>query len=120
MAKEDIKARVIRVVMNLLGEQNRNQIQTTQPLMDMGLDSLAATQLVRELTSSFQIPLSPTVLFDFPTIELLVNHICNNLNVNNNIPKKKNVVDDDNDDDYYDGDYDNGYGYVLMMILLLQ
>jgi acyl carrier protein len=50
--------------------------------MDLGLDSLAITQLVREISSSFNIQLSPTVVFDHPTVESLSSHLKNLLKRN--------------------------------------
>jgi len=43
--------------------------------MDVGLDSLATTQVVQELSREFGVELKPTLLFDHPTIEALAKHL---------------------------------------------
>ena len=43
--------------------------------MEMGLDSLAATQLVRELSTKLRVELSPTLLFDHPTVDAINKHV---------------------------------------------
>ena len=43
--------------------------------MEMGLDSLATTQLVRGLSEGLDVQVSPTVLFNYPTIDALSEHL---------------------------------------------
>jgi acyl carrier protein len=50
-------------------------IDLNSPLMDIGLDSLASTQLVRSLGNIFGIALPSTLLFNYPTVNLIVNFI---------------------------------------------
>lgn len=45
------------------------------PFIDLGLGSLGATVLSGELASYYNIPLSPTVFYDFPHISALTNHM---------------------------------------------
>ena len=51
------------------------ELPHSTPLMDFGLDSLAATQLVRVLGQKLGLQLPPTLLFDFPTVEQLSGHL---------------------------------------------
>ena len=43
--------------------------------MEMGLDSLATTQLVRQLGEDLGVQLAPTLLFDYPTVAALSGHL---------------------------------------------
>ena len=50
-----------------------------QPLMEIGLDSLAAVEIQSAISSSFQeYTLSTTFVFDYPTIEAMVHYFLNN------------------------------------------
>src|SRR3990167_2529374 len=86
----EVLNKVREVVTNLLGSQLEN-IQNTQPLMEIGLDSLGATQLIREISSIFDTPLPPTILFDFPTIDSLSKQIVLILNAQNFTNPKQEV-----------------------------
>src|SRR3990167_9156447 len=88
---EQVRKQVKRVVMDLLNTQSRSSIQNTQPLMEIGLDSLGATQLIREISSIFDTPLPPTILFDFPTIDSLSKQIVLILNAQNFTNPKQEV-----------------------------
>lgn len=44
-------------------------------LMDSGLDSLAATDLTSQVAREFQIGVTPSLVFDFPTVREMVNHL---------------------------------------------
>lgn len=52
-------------------------IDLNKPFIDYGLDSVAAVELVQELNDWFDgiIEVDPTILWDFPTIEHLVNYL---------------------------------------------
>ena len=52
-----------------------SQVASQQPLMEAGLDSLAAVELRNQLASRFSVDLSPTLSFDFPTAAALASHI---------------------------------------------
>ena len=76
-----IRNETTRLMMELLGVdmddggasgEEDGGLDPTEPLMEAGLDSLAATQLVRGLSDVFELEMSPTVLFDHPTIDALV------------------------------------------------
>ena len=53
----------------------RTPVGDNSPLMDAGLDSLGATELVRSLSDRLRVELEPTALFDHPTISSLVCHL---------------------------------------------
>ena len=72
--RKDVQAQIVHCVQDLLGV-GADQVDTQAPLMEMGLDSLAVTQLVRELSETTGTPLPPTLLFDFPTVDALTTHI---------------------------------------------
>ena len=50
-------------------------IDSEQPLMEAGLDSLGAVDLRNALIARFAIELPATAIFDFPTIAALAQHI---------------------------------------------
>jgi len=52
-----------------------DQIQPRQRLFDLGLDSLMAVELKDRLQADLGHPLSATLIFDFPTIEALADHL---------------------------------------------
>ena len=80
--QEQITALVTHSVRQLLDDAEADEeVDSTMPLMEMGLDSLAATQLVRELSEGLDVQVSPTVLFDYPTIDALSKHLTSLLNV---------------------------------------
>ena len=63
------------LVAGLLDEANRKVLTGGTPLMQAGLDSLGSIELVAELKKTFNTPFSSTLLFDFPTIDSMVEHV---------------------------------------------
>ncbi len=57
------------------GLKQVEQIQPRQRLFDLGLDSFMAVELTYSLESALGRSLPPTLLFDYPTLEALVNHL---------------------------------------------
>lgn len=53
-------------------------VDTEQPLMEAGLDSLGAVDLRNALIARFGLDFPATATFDFPTIEALAQHIAAN------------------------------------------
>ncbi|MGG6240880.1 AMP-binding protein [Nodosilinea sp. AN01ver1] len=49
----------------------KHTLDVRQPLAEHGLDSLAAVELAEALESALGIPLSPTLAYEYPTIEAL-------------------------------------------------
>lgn len=45
------------------------------PFEEFGIDSVQAVEITAELEQEFHIPVEPTALFEFNTIELLVAHV---------------------------------------------
>lgn len=62
---------VQQVVTGVLGKE----VAPDQPLMEAGLDSLAAVELRNELSSRLAVDLPATVIFDYPTVSALSSHI---------------------------------------------
>lgn len=56
-------------------EQNE-PLAPRQRLFDVGLDSLMAVELKNRVSSALGCTLATTVLFDYPTLEALVDHLC--------------------------------------------
>jgi acyl carrier protein len=52
-----------------------DQVKPRQRLFDLGLDSLTSVELGTRLKAQLGIPLPSTLLFDFPTVEALGNHL---------------------------------------------
>ncbi len=61
-----------------LGWTDIQKIGMRQPLFDLGLDSLMAVELKNRLESSLETTFSSTLLFDYPTLEALVEYLVNN------------------------------------------
>ena len=70
-----IKSTIEDMVTGLLDDNHRDALSSAMPLMQAGLDSLGAIELVSKLKNVFGVPFSPTFLFDFPTIDGMVEHI---------------------------------------------
>ena len=75
LVRDEVMATVLELLGEDTGEDTGDVLDPTEPLMEAGLDSLAATQLVRSLSDSLEVELSPTVLFDHPTVDALVAHV---------------------------------------------
>ena len=68
-----VEAQVLEVV-RLVGDANAD-ISASTPLMDAGIDSLAATELSSRVESLTELPLSPTIMFEYPTARAIAAHI---------------------------------------------
>lgn len=66
-----VSLEIQQAVANVLGRS----VLLDQPLMEAGLDSLAAVELRNELSTRLGVDLSATVVFDYPTISALSRHI---------------------------------------------
>ncbi len=62
-------------VAKVVGRTDPKRIGMRQSLFDLGLDSLMAIELKSQLESNLQISVGNTLLFDYPTIESLVDYL---------------------------------------------
>jgi acyl transferase domain-containing protein/acyl-coenzyme A synthetase/AMP-(fatty) acid ligase/enoyl-CoA hydratase/carnithine racemase/acyl carrier protein len=69
---EDVEA-VVRDAARVLSGRT---VDAALPLMDQGIDSLSATRLASALEERFDVPLSPTLVFDYVSIEGIARYIC--------------------------------------------
>ena len=65
---------VLRVVQELAGTHMAAPTVET-PIMEAGIDSLAATELAAQLRALAGVPISPTVIFDQPTPRAIAKHV---------------------------------------------
>merc|ERR1712232_1418840 len=68
-----VKAKVTDLVKNVLTDDD--ELEGDTPFMEAGIDSLGSVQLVTDVGKAFQMPLAPSVVFDFPTVSLLADHL---------------------------------------------
>ena len=71
---DEIKEWVVDYLADLL-ETEPEDIDITVPFDRYGLDSSAAVGLTGELEDWLGEEVSPTLLYDYPTVESLVNHL---------------------------------------------
>jgi len=62
-------------IAKVIGLSSPESVEPRQPLFDLGLDSLTAIELKNLLQSSLKCTLTPTLLFDYPTLEALLNYL---------------------------------------------
>ncbi|NEO76847.1 type I polyketide synthase [Moorena sp. SIO4G3] len=67
------------LIAKTLGWTDTQKIGMRQPLFDLGLDSLMAVELKNRLESSLETSLSSTLLFDYPTVEALVEYLASDV-----------------------------------------
>ena len=65
--------------LRVLGLQRDQVVNPQQPLNELGLDSLMAVELRNALGASLERSLSTTLLFDYPTLDALVDHLLGDL-----------------------------------------
>jgi acyl carrier protein len=58
-----------------LGLPPGKSVDPQRPLHDLGLDSLQSVELRNALAASLRVPLSATLLFDYPTVESLARYL---------------------------------------------
>ncbi|PJZ68820.1 hypothetical protein CH373_15490 [Leptospira perolatii] len=74
VARSEIENWLKNYAAQLLGISS-DSIQTSTPLADYGLDSIKAIQISGELEEKLGIPISPTLAYEYPTIELLSEYL---------------------------------------------
>ncbi|WP_026736725.1 acyl carrier protein [Fischerella sp. PCC 9605] len=75
----EIKAWIVSYLADLL-EVAPEEVDVTIPFDRYGLDSSAAVGLTGDLQDWLGYEVDPTLLYDYPTIESLVQHLSANLN----------------------------------------
>ncbi|CAE7035636.1 der [Symbiodinium natans] len=65
--------RLMSIVKDVIAADD--EITADSPLMEAGMDSLSSVQLVTEVSKEFQMTLSPSLVFDFPNVAAIVNHL---------------------------------------------
>jgi len=68
-----VKHKVLDMVKNVISSDD--DIETDSPFMEAGMDSLSSVELVSQVAKEFQMALSPALIFDFPTVRAMVDHI---------------------------------------------
>lgn len=76
--EEEIRAWLISNISDLV-EVDPQQIDVQKPLEYYGIDSMQAMHLSGDLQDWLGQELSPTVVWDYPTIELLAHHLVDEL-----------------------------------------
>ncbi|MBV1920900.1 MAG: ketoreductase and phosphopantetheine attachment site domain-containing protein [Pseudomonadales bacterium] len=62
-------------IASIMGETSSDWIEPKQRLFDLGLDSLMAVELKNKLQTALDIKLQTSLLFDYPTVESLVDYL---------------------------------------------
>ena len=63
------------VISSLITQTVATNVQQDVPLMEAGIDSLGASEVVQSIGKEFEVELSATLLFDHPSIVSISNHI---------------------------------------------
>ena len=74
LRRAHVEAAVLRVVRELVGVSVAT-LRAETPLMEAGIDSLAATELASRLRAVTGVDLSPTIVFDQPTSRAVALHL---------------------------------------------
>lgn len=74
-----VQAHVRRMTLQVLGLDMEFPIDARRPLNELGLDSLMAVELRNALAATLKISLPATLLFDYPTIQALVEFLVHRL-----------------------------------------
>ncbi|MFN6525877.1 polyketide synthase [Nostoc sp. ChiSLP03a] len=73
--QEELITHVRSLVAKVLGLKQPQSIGLQQGFFELGMDSLTATELKDQLQNSLGCSLSPTTLFDYPTVAALANYL---------------------------------------------
>jgi acyl transferase domain-containing protein/NADPH:quinone reductase-like Zn-dependent oxidoreductase/NADP-dependent 3-hydroxy acid dehydrogenase YdfG len=74
-----LKAHVESAASRALGTTAGRSLDPLRPLHELGLDSLMSVELRNSLATSLGHSLSPTLLFDYPTVESVTQYLANNV-----------------------------------------
>ena len=64
--------KIIKDVLHL----DKNEIEDDAIFTELGMDSINGVEIIREINTTYEINLEGVVLYDYPTVNQLVNHIC--------------------------------------------
>jgi len=68
-----VRVKLLDMVKNVISGDD--EVETDSPFMEAGIDSLSSVELVSQVAKEFQMALSPALIFDFPTVRSMVDHI---------------------------------------------
>ena len=71
----EMRSLVRRLTAAALGEQPDREIPWKQPFQELGMDSMMALELTQSLGAAIGRTLPPTLLYNYPTIEAVANHL---------------------------------------------
>jgi acyl transferase domain-containing protein/NADPH:quinone reductase-like Zn-dependent oxidoreductase/NADP-dependent 3-hydroxy acid dehydrogenase YdfG len=74
-----LKAHIESEASRALGATGRRSLDPRRPLQELGLDSLMSVELRNALATSLGRYLSPTLLFDYPTLESLTHYLAKDI-----------------------------------------
>jgi acyl transferase domain-containing protein/NAD(P)-dependent dehydrogenase (short-subunit alcohol dehydrogenase family)/acyl carrier protein len=77
--RQALVAHLAERALQVLGLDASTPVNTRLPLKELGLDSLMAVELRNELARSMGQPLPATLLFDYPTVDTLADHLMRTL-----------------------------------------
>jgi myxalamid-type polyketide synthase MxaB len=81
-------------VAQILGLNSSEVINIEQGFTELGIDSLSSVELRNKLQTNLQCKLSSTLIYDYPTITILAEHLMNNLfsnDIEQNLEQQKNT-----------------------------
>merc|ERR1719456_1096570 len=68
------KTKLMRLVKDLLAG-DADEFENDSPFMEAGMDSLSSVQMMTEVSKEFQMSMSPSLIFDFPTVRAMTDHL---------------------------------------------
>jgi acyl carrier protein len=68
-----VHKKVLELVKNVLADED--DLAVDMPFMEAGVDSLGSVQLVTDIGKAFSMALAPSVVFDFPNVRALADHL---------------------------------------------
>jgi len=68
-----VRAKITELTKDLVASEEA--LEPDMPFMEAGMDSLSSVQLMTEMGKEFQMSMSPSLVFDYPTINALVAHV---------------------------------------------
>lgn len=74
-----LTGKLVEIISKSLRLRTGQEIDSRERLFDLGVDSIIAVELKNRLQSEIGLPISSTLLFDYPTIESLVKYILSDL-----------------------------------------